>query len=171
VLAGVDWLLAQGDISIDEGRMGVTGGSYGGYLTNWIIGQTERFRAAVSGRSTANRYSHYGQSDVGSFTGDWQFGGPPWENAAHYLERSPLTYAARVTTPLLLESQEQDLRCPIPQAEEFYTALKKLRRADVQLVRFPGESHGMARGGKPAHRVERLARIADWFDKYLAPIE
>lgn len=171
VIAGVDWLLAQGDIRIDEGRMGVTGGSYGGYLTNWIIGQTGRFRAAVSGRSTANRYSHYGHSDVGSFTGDWQFGGSPWENAAHYLERSPLTYAANVTTPLLLESQEQDLRCPIPQAEEFFTALKKLRRADVQLVRFPGESHGMARGGKPAHRVERLARIADWFDTYLAPTE
>jgi dipeptidyl aminopeptidase/acylaminoacyl peptidase len=167
VIAGVDWLLADGPVTIDEGRMGVTGGSYGGYLTNWIIGQTDRFKAAVSGRSTANRYSHYGYSDVGSFTGDWQFGGPPWENAAHYLDRSPITYAARVTTPLLLESQEQDLRCPIPQAEEFYTALKKLRRADVQLIRFPGESHGMARGGKPAHRVERLTRIADWFDKYL----
>lgn len=167
VIAGVDWLLARG--GIDAGRMGVTGGSYGGYLTNWIIGQTDRFRAAVSGRSTANRYSHYGQSDVGSFTGDWHFGGPPWENAAHYLERSPITYAANVTTPLLLESQEEDLRCPIPQAEEFYTALKKLRRAEVQLIRFPGESHGMARGGKPAHRVERLTRIADWFDKYLVP--
>lgn len=169
VLAGVDWLLAQG--GIDAGRMGVTGGSYGGYLTNWIIGQTDRFRAAISGRSTANRYSHYGYSDVGSFTGDWHFGGPPWENAAHYLERSPITYAANVTTPLLLESQEQDLRCPIPQAEEFFTALKKLRRAEVQLIRFPSESHGMARGGKPAHRVERLTRIADWFDKYLAPRE
>jgi dipeptidyl aminopeptidase/acylaminoacyl peptidase len=169
VMAGVDWLVAQG--FVDEGRMGVTGGSYGGYLTNWIVGQTDRFRAAVSGRSTANRYSHYGHSDLGSFTGDWHFGGPPWENADHYLERSPITYAARVTTPLLLESQEQDLRCPIPQAEEFFTALRKLRRADVQLVRFPGESHGMARGGKPAHRVERLTRIADWFDKHLAPRE
>ncbi|CAA9558785.1 MAG: Acylamino-acid-releasing enzyme [uncultured Thermomicrobiales bacterium] len=167
VIAGLDWLIGEGSVGIDEGRLGVTGGSYGGYLTNWIIGQTERFRAAVSGRSTANRYSHYGHSDIGSFTGDWQFGGPPWENAAHYLERSPITYAPRVTTPLLLESQEQDLRCPIPQAEEFYTAIKKLRRANVQLIRFPGESHGMARGGKPAHRVERLTRIADWFDKYL----
>ena len=171
VMAGVDWLLGSGVVAIDEARMGVTGGSYGGYLTNWIIGQTDCFRAAVSGRSTSNRYSHYGYSDVGSFTGDWQFGGPPWENAAHYLERSPLTYVANVTTPLLLESQEQDLRCPIPQAEEFYTAIKKLRRADVQLIRFPGESHGMARAGKPAHRVERLTRIADWFDKYLAPRE
>lgn len=165
VMAGVDWLIGQG--YVDERRMGVTGGSYGGYLTNWIIGQTDRFKAAVSGRSTANRYSHYGHSDMGSFTGDWQFGGPPWENAEHYLERSPITYAPNVVTPLLLESQEQDLRCPIPQAEEFYTALKKLRRTEVQLIRFPGESHGMARGGKPAHRVERLRRIADWFDRYL----
>ncbi|HEY8599632.1 MAG TPA: S9 family peptidase [Thermomicrobiales bacterium] len=171
VMAGVDWLLGSGVVAIDEARMGVTGGSYGGYLTNWIIGQTDRFSAAVSGRSTSNRYSHYGYSDVGSFTGDWQFGGPPWENAAHYLERSPITYVANVTTPLLLESQEQDLRCPIPQAEEFYTAIKKLRRAEVQLIRFPGESHGMARAGKPIHRVERLTRIADWFDKYLAPRE
>ncbi len=171
VMAGVDWLLGSGVVAIDEARLGVTGGSYGGYLTNWIIGQTDRFSAAVSGRSTSNRYSHYGYSDVGSFTGDWQFGGPPWENAAHYLERSPITYVANVTTPLLLENQEQDLRCPIPQAEEFYTAIKKLRRTDVQLIRFPGESHGMARAGKPAHRVERLARIADWFDKYLAPRE
>jgi dipeptidyl aminopeptidase/acylaminoacyl peptidase len=165
VIAGVDWLIGEG--YVDESRMGVTGGSYGGYLTNWIIGQTDRFRAAVSGRSTANRYSHYGYSDMGSFTGDWHFGGPPWENAEQYLERSPITYAANVTTPLLLESQEQDQRCPIPQAEEFYTAIKKLRRADVQMIRFPGESHGMARGGKPAHRVERLTRIADWFDRYL----
>ncbi len=169
VMAGVDWLIGSGLVKIDQARMGVTGGSYGGYLTNWIIGQTNRFQAAVSGRSTANRYSHYGYSDMGSFTGNWQFGGPPWENAEHYLERSPLTYVANVKTPLLLESQEQDMRCPIPQAEEFFTAIKKLRQTDVQLVRFPGESHGMARGGKPAHRVERLQRIVDWFDRYLAP--
>ncbi len=165
VIAGVDWIVGQG--SIDEARMGVTGGSYGGYLTNWIIGQTDRFRAAVSGRSTSDRYSHYGHSDIGSFTGDWEFGGPPWERAEHYRERSPLTYVANVTTPLLLEHQENDLRCPVPQAEEFYTALKKLRRTDVQFVRFPDESHGMARGGKPGHRVERLTRIADWFDRHL----
>jgi dipeptidyl aminopeptidase/acylaminoacyl peptidase len=165
VMAGVDWLVGRG--AIDGGRLGVTGGSYGGYLTNWIVGQTGRFRAAVSGRSTCDRYSHYGHSDLGSFTGDWEFGGPPWERAAHYRDRSPLTYVANVTTPILLEHQEDDLRCPLPQAEEFYTALKKLRRADVQLVRFPGESHDMSRSGKPSHRVERLERIVAWFDRYL----
>jgi dipeptidyl aminopeptidase/acylaminoacyl peptidase len=164
VIAGLDWLVAQG--FVDESRMGVTGGSYGGYLTNWIIGQTTRFKAAVSGRSTSNRYSHYGHSDIGHLTGDWSFGGPPWENEAHYRERSPLTYVANVHTPLLLEHQENDLRCPVPQAEEFYTALKKLGR-EVEFVRFPDESHGMSRTGKPAHRVERLARIAAWFDKWL----
>lgn len=165
VMAGVDAAIARG--FIDESRLGVTGGSYGGYLTNWIIGQTDRFRAAVSGRSTSNRASHYGQSDLGSFIGDWEFGGPPWENAEHYRERSPITYVANVRTPLLLENQEQDHRCPVPQAEEFYTALKKLRQVDVQFIRFPDESHGMARQGQPAHRVERLERIVAWFDKYL----
>ncbi|HEU5327320.1 MAG TPA: S9 family peptidase, partial [Thermomicrobiales bacterium] len=169
VMAGVDWLAGQG--FVDETRMGVTGGSYGGYLTNWIIGQTDRFRAAVSGRSTSDRYSHYGHSDHGSFTGDWEFGGPPWERADHYRARSPLTYAPNVTTPLLLEHQENDLRCPLPQGEEFFTALKKLRRTDVQLLRFPGESHEMSRAGKPRHRVERLTRILDWFDRYLTSAE
>ena len=164
VLAGVDWLVAQG--YIDESRMGVTGGSYGGYLTNWIIGQDQRFAAAVSGRSTSDRYSHYGHSDIGSFTGDWAFGGPPWERPEFYLARSPLTYVANVRTPLLLEHQENDLRCPVPQAEEFYTALKKLGR-EVQLVRFPDESHEMSRAGKPSHRVERLARIGAWFARWL----
>lgn len=165
VMAGVDAAIARG--FIDETRLGVTGGSYGGYLTNWIIGQTGRFRAAVSGRSTSNRASHYGQSDLGSFIGDWEFGGAPWERAEHYRERSPITYVANVRTPLLLENQEQDHRCPVPQAEEFYTALKKLRQIDVQFVRFPDESHGMARQGQPVHRVERLERIVAWFDKYL----
>lgn len=164
VMAGVDWLIGQG--FIDESRMGVTGGSYGGYLTNWIIGQTDRFKAAVSGRSTSDRYSHYGHSDIGSFTGDWSFGGPPWENGDFYRERSPLTYVANVRTPLLLEHQENDHRCPVPQAEEFYVALKKLGR-DVELIRFPDESHDMSRSGKPSHRVERLARIAAWFDKWI----
>ncbi len=167
VMAGVDWIVGQG--YIDPARLGVTGGSYGGYLTNWIVGQTDRFRAAVSGRSTCDRYSHYGHSDFGSFTGDWEFGGPPWERAEHYRDRSPISYVANVRTPILLEQQEDDLRCPMPQAEQFYTALKKLRQADVQLVRFPDESHGMVRGGKPVHRVERLNRLVDWFDRYLAP--
>ena len=165
VMAGVDWLVGQG--FIDESRMGVTGGSYGGYLTNWIIGQTDKFKAAVSGRSTSDRYSHYGHSDIGSFTGDWSFGGPPWENGDFYRERSPLTYVANVRTPLLLEHQENDHRCPVPQAEEFYVALKKLGR-EAELIRFPDESHDMSRSGKPSHRVERLARIAAWFDKWLA---
>ncbi|MGN6672260.1 MAG: alpha/beta hydrolase family protein, partial [Thermomicrobiales bacterium] len=74
-------------------------------------------------------------------------------------------------TPLLLEHQENDLRCPLPQGEEFFTALKKLRRTDVQLLRFPGESHEMSRAGKPRHRVERLTRILDWFDQYLTSAE
>lgn len=167
VMAGVDAVVKRG--YVDEARLGVTGGSYGGYLTNWIIGQTDRFRAAVSGRSTSNRASLYGHSDIGSFVGDWEFGGPPWERHDFYRERSPITYVANVRTPLLLENQEQDHRCPVPQAEEFYTALKKLRRTDVQFVRFPDESHGMARQGQPAHRVERLERILGWFDKYLQP--
>lgn len=151
---------------VDSDRIGITGGSYGGYMTNWVIGQTDRFKAAVSQRSTANRISLYGTSDLNWSYNDWEFGGTPYDNYEFYRERSPLTYVNNVSTPVLLLHSENDLRCPISQSEEFFTALRKLGKT-VEFVRFPDESHGLSRSGQPKHRIERLERLCGWFDRYL----
>ena len=164
VYAGADYL--AGLDFVDSGRMGITGGSYGGYMVNWAIGQTDRFKAAVSQRSTANRASLYGTSDINWSYNDWEYGGTPYENHEFYRERSPLTYVANVVTPILLLHSENDLRCPVSQSEEYFTALK-LHGCEAEFVRFPDESHGLSRTGQPVHRVERLERICDWFDRYL----
>jgi dipeptidyl aminopeptidase/acylaminoacyl peptidase len=156
--AGLHW--------VDAARLGVTGGSFGGYMTNWMVGQTERFKAAVSLRSTCNRYSQFGTSDGGYQNGDFEFKGNPWDEPDFYLSRSPITYANRVKTALLLIHNENDLRCPMEQAEQFYTALKVLGRV-VEMARFPNENHELSRSGQPIHRVERLGLIAAWFKKYL----
>jgi len=151
---------------VDADRLGVTGGSYGGYMTNWIIGQTRRFRAAVTCRSTCNRYSQYGTSDLAYFNSDWEFPGTPWDHPQFYLERSPITYAGNITTPLMIMHSENDLRCPISQAEELFVALKRLKRK-VVMVRFPDENHELSRSGKPVHRVERLEHLLSWFVRHL----
>ncbi len=153
---------------VDKERMGVTGGSYGGYMTNWIIGHTSRFKAAVTQRSTCNRFSQFGASDVAYMNGDFEFDGNPWDNPMAYLDRSPIMYVSNVETPLLLIHSEEDLRCPISQADEFFVALKKLKKTAV-LVRFPGENHELSRSGKPKHRVMRLEYLVAWFDKYMGP--
>jgi len=150
---------------VDSRRMGVTGGSYGGYMTNWIIAHNNRFKAAVTQRSVVNLDSMFGTSDYGWDLAD-AFGGVPWKNAAHFRDRSPLTHAPKIKTPLLIIHSDQDLRCPIEQAEQLFTTLKFLKR-DVELVRFEGESHGLSRGGRPQNRAERLRRIVGWFDRYL----
>lgn len=151
---------------VDEARFGITGGSYGGYLTNWAIGHTNFFKAAVTQRSTALRYSQFGTSDIGYFNGTFEFKGNPWDNPEFYLERSPITYVKNIETPLLIIHSENDLRCPIEQGEQLYSALKWLRK-EVMFVRFPNESHGLSRTGKPRHRVERLEHIIGWFKKYI----
>lgn len=151
---------------VDETRLGVTGGSFGGYMTNWIIGQTDRFKAAVTQRSTCNRYSQFGTSDIGYFQGEFEFRGNPWDDPGFYLSRSPITHVNRVSTPLLFIHSENDLRCPIGQAEEFYTALRWLGKEAV-FARFPDEHHELSRSGQPVHRVRRLELIADWFVTHL----
>ena len=151
---------------IDADRLGVAGGSYGGYMVNWMIGHTRRFRAAVSLRSTCDRYSQWGTSDMGVDNGRWEFPGDPWTADAFYRERSPITYVAQMRTPLLLAHGENDLRCPISQSEQLFVALVKQGTPAV-LVRFPGESHNMSSGGKPKHRVEQLRHILGWFEKHL----
>ena len=151
---------------VDATRMGVTGGSYGGYMTNWIITQTERFKAAVTQRSTCNRHNLFGTSDLVWSYASWEFGGSAYERPDFYLERSPLTYIQNVTAPVLIMHSENDFRCPIEQSEQLFVALK-LHGKQTEFVRFPNESHGLSRTGRPDHRVERLQRSADWFEKYV----
>ncbi len=163
VMAGTDWLVKQP--YIDPKRLGVTGGSYGGYMTNWIVGHTNRFRAAVTGRSVVELKSFFGTTDVG-WDFDREFGGYPWENEKGYEWMSPLTYAKNIRTPLLIVHNEFDMRCNIEQAEQLFTRLKVMRKT-VEMVRFPEEPHGLSRHGRPDRRVSRLLHISRWFDKYL----
>ena len=164
LLAGVDEMVKRG--SIDAKRLGVTGGSGGGILTNWIVTQTDRFAAAAAQRSIADWASFWYTADFTLFKQNW-FRGAPWEDAQDFARRSPITYAAKITTPLMLIEGEADYRTP-PAAggEEMFRALKYMKKP-VVMVRFPGESHELSRSGQPWHRVERLRHIVAWFDKYL----
>lgn len=152
---------------LDGKRSGVAGGSYGGYMTSWIVTHNDRFKAAVSMRALNNWHSFYGTSDIGHFfASDWYVGGQPWDNAEEYLQHSPIAHVAHCKTPTLILHSEKDLRCPIEQGEQFYIALKKLG-VPTELVRFPDETHELSRSGKPKHRQERLERIVAWFKRYL----
>jgi dipeptidyl aminopeptidase/acylaminoacyl peptidase len=165
ILAGVDTLLGQG--YIDEGRIGVTGGSYGGFMTNWLIGHfPDRFQAAVTDRSICNMVSDFGSSDFGWTFADDELEVTPWDDPDRYVQRSPLTWVKQIHTPLLIIHSEQDLRCNIQQAEELFAALKYLGR-EVLFVRFEGQSHGLSRGGHPKLRLERLRHGLRWFDEHL----
>jgi dipeptidyl aminopeptidase/acylaminoacyl peptidase len=164
LMAGVDHALALG--WVDPRRLYVTGGSYGGFMTNWIIGHTDRFRAAATQRSISNNISAFGVSDIGWHFWEYEMGeASPWKDPAKLVERSPLTYVPNVKTPLLILHAERDLRCPIEQAEQFFTALR-LHGVEAQFVRFPEDNHDLTRGGKPRNRVEHAKRIADWFDTH-----
>lgn len=169
VLAGLDEALRRFDW-IDPERLGLLGGSYGGFMTSWIVGHSHRFRAACSERAVNSHVTMFGTSDIGHLFNAVELGGVlPWEETARYLERSPLTYAKDITTPLLIVHSEDDLRCPISEAEQLFMALKTLRR-DVTLVRFPDENHELSRSGKPRHRLERFRIMLEWFAKYLPPV-
>jgi dipeptidyl aminopeptidase/acylaminoacyl peptidase len=164
LMAGVDELIRRG--YIDEHKMGVTGGSGGGVLTNWLIGHTDRFAAAVSQRSIADWSAWWYAADFTLFKAQW-FRGAPWEQAEDFHARSPLSYIDKVKTPLMLIEGEADLRTPSASGgEEMFRALKYLKRP-VVMVRFPGESHELSRSGGPWHRVERLEHIVNWFDIHL----
>jgi acylaminoacyl-peptidase len=163
VMAAADWLEQQR--FVDSKRIGITGGSYGGYMTNLVVGKTHRFRAAVTQRSVVDLKSFAGSSDLG-FLDNYEFGGQYWETPENHAKMSPLTYADKVKTPLLILHNENDMRCSIEQAEQFYVALK-LRGRTVEFLRFPEESHGLSRTGRPDRRVIRLEAIAGWFKKYL----
>jgi dipeptidyl aminopeptidase/acylaminoacyl peptidase len=161
-------LLAFADAAVeravaDPDRLYLAGGSYGGYLINWTLTRTDRFRAAISERSIANLLSKYGTSDNGSTVNRYEFGGVDLfdEDSAQLWERSPLRHAANIRTPVLLLHGENDHRCPIEQSEQLFTALRRLGR-EARFVRFPGESHGLAVAGRPDRRLTRLELILDW---------
>jgi dipeptidyl aminopeptidase/acylaminoacyl peptidase len=164
LMLGVDEVLKRG--YVDPKKLGVTGGSGGGLLTNWVVGHTDRFAAAVAQRDIANWADWWYTADFTLFQPSW-FKAPPFDDPQDYVNRSPITYIKNVHTPLMLVLGEADYRTP-PAAggEEMFRALKALKRP-VIMVRFPGESHELSRSGQPWHRVERLQHIVGWFDKYL----
>jgi dipeptidyl aminopeptidase/acylaminoacyl peptidase len=164
LLAGVDELIRRG--LVDPARLGVTGGSGGGVLTNWIVTQTDRFKAAASQRSIADWSNFWYTADFTLFQPTW-FRAAPWQDPQDFDARSAITLVEKIRTPMMFIEGESDYRTP-PAAggEVLFRALKYLKRPTV-MVRFPGESHDLSRGGKPWHRIERLRHIVAWFDKYL----
>jgi dipeptidyl aminopeptidase/acylaminoacyl peptidase len=165
VLAGVDLAVAEG--WADPARLGVTGGSYGGYLTSWIVGHDDRFAAAITCRSVNDIAVLMGTGDIaGPEFGRAYFGVQPWEAPEVYRSQSPITYVERIRTPLLIQHAEQDLRTTIAQAEMLFAALRSLRRP-VRIMRVPGESHELTRSGTPFRRVENLVQVREWFAHFL----
>lgn len=165
VLAGIDGLVAEG--LADPARLGITGGSYGGYLTNWILAHDDRFRAAMTCRSVADMTMLFLTGDISG--GDWaqlEFEATPWTDPGYYREISPISYAERIRTPLLIQHAERDLRTTIGQAEALFTVLRSHRRP-VRLLRVPEETHELTRSGTPFRRVENLQVVLDWFGHYL----
>lgn len=151
---------------VDVARVGVMGLSYGGYMTNWLIGHTQRFRAAVSENSISNLLSFYGTSDIGWYFAPDELGAEPDDAPDLYTRLSPLTSAGAIDVPLLLLNCLEDWRCPIEQAEQLYTALKRRGRT-VHMVCFPCESHTMLSVGRPQSRLERRQQLVRWFATYL----
>lgn len=150
---------------INEDLLFVTGGSYGGFMTNWIIGHTDRFKAAASQRSISNWISMFNTTDIGYYFADDQTAATPWENHEKMWDQSPLKYADKVKTPTLFIHSEEDYRCWITEGLQMFTALK-FHGVDSRLCMFRGENHELSRSGKPKHRVRRLTEMDEWFKKY-----
>ena len=169
-MLGVDELVARP--YIDGARMGVTGGSCGGFMTNWVVGHTDRFAAAVTQRSITNQISFFGTSDIGPECTGGETRTDPWRDLQSSWAQSPVAYIDNINTPLLIIHSDEDHRCALEQAEQMFAALR-WRGKPVELVIFEGENHGLSRGGRPGNRIERHHRILDWFNKYLGvkPIE
>ncbi|MBR3260978.1 MAG: S9 family peptidase, partial [Firmicutes bacterium] len=149
--------------AMDKDNFFETGGSYGGFMTNWIIGHTDRFRACASQRSISNWFSMYGVSDIGvSFTGD-QCLSDPWNDPEKLWFHSPMKYADKAKTPTLFIHSFEDYRCPIDQGYQMFTSLIA-HGVEAKMVTFRGENHELSRSGKPAHRLKRLKEITEWFE-------
>jgi dipeptidyl aminopeptidase/acylaminoacyl peptidase len=150
---------------IDPARLGILGGSYGGFMTSWAVGHTDRFKAACSERACNNLTTMEHSADIAGFLRSY-IGRDHLSAPEAYARHSPVTYVRDMTTPLLIIHSEDDLRCPIAQAEELFVALRLLGREPV-MVRFPAENHELSRGGSPNHRIERASLILDWFRERL----
>ncbi|WP_062105315.1 S9 family peptidase [Bacillus niameyensis] len=164
LMAAVDYAIDTYDY-IAKDRLGVTGGSYGGFMTNWIVGHTNRFKAAVTQRSISNWISFYGVSDIGYYFTEWQILAD-LSDIEKLWGHSPLKYVNHVETPLLIIHNEKDYRCPIEQAEQLFIALKRQKK-ETRFIRFPESNHELSRSGKPTLRINRLEYIRDWFIKYI----
>jgi len=164
IMAGLDYAIAENDW-IDADRLGVIGGSYGGFMTNWIVGHTNRFKAAVTQRSISNWISFFGVSDVGYYFNDWQHGAD-MNDVDKLWAISPLKYAKDIATPLLIIHSEDDYRCPIEQAEQLYITLKSMNK-ETEFVRIPDSDHNLTRSGLPNLRIASLNEITNWLAKYL----
>ena len=161
LMSGVDAVIAQGNVDTDN--LFVTGGSGGGVLTAWIVGKTDRFRAAVVAKPVINWSSFVLTSDVNNFFYRYWFGAQPWEQPEQYWKRSPLSLVGNVKTPTMLLTGESDYRTPIGESEQFYQALK-LRKVDTVMVRIPEASHGMT--SRPSNLIAKVDNILAWFEKY-----
>ena len=159
LMKAVDVAIARG--GVDTARLGVAGGSYGGFMTNWVVGHTHRFAAAETDRSIYDWHSWYGSSDAQGLT-DYEFSGPPWDADSLYRVLSPMTYAQRIRTPLLIVHSEDDRRTPITDGEQLFVMLRK-RGVPAEFVRYPRSYHGLSRTGPPWLLVDRLERIRTWF--------
>ncbi|MFT8872070.1 MAG: S9 family peptidase [Sporolactobacillus sp.] len=165
ILLGLDAALKRFS-QLDPSRQFVTGGSYGGFMTNTIVGHTDRFRAAVTQRSICNLYSFFGTSDIGYYFLNRYFDGADlWTDEEKLMQFSPIRYARNVHTPICIIHSERDDRCPIEQAEQWYIALRRLG-VDTRFVRIKGENHELSRSGKPKNRISRLNEIVGWFERY-----
>ncbi len=162
-LVVLDVLVQQG--IVDPRRLGVYGGSYGGFMTNLALGRTDRFAAGVSFATISGLDSWAYQTDHWE-SADWDAGGPPWQIPDYYRTHSPITYVEHIRAPLLILHGEQDYRCAVAEADQLFGALRKLKR-DVELVRYPGAPHAFAHVGPPSHRLDAARRVVDWFQRYL----
>ena len=161
LMSGVDAVIEKG--YVDPDKLFVTGGSGGGVLTAWIVGKTDRFKAAVVAKPVINWASFVLYADGAAFFSKYWFGKKPWEDPESYFKRSPLNYVANVTTPTMLLTGEEDYRTPIAESEQFYTALK-LEGVETAMVRIPGASHGIA--NRPSNLIAKIAGILAWFEKH-----
>nr|MCU0463059.1 prolyl oligopeptidase family serine peptidase [Anaerolineae bacterium] len=164
IFAGLDKFLALG--LVDTSRMGVMGGSYGGYMTAWIVARDHRFKAALAERGVYNLISFTGTTDIPTFIAD-EFGLELPDDPATLWEHSPLAYAHQIQTPLLVIHSENDFRVAISEGEQLFAAVRRAAKAPVEFVRYPREGHELSRAGEPEHRIERLNRIVAWFDRWV----
>ncbi len=166
LMESIDYVVSK--FPIDKNKLFLTGGSYGGFMTNWIVGHTSIFKAAATQRSISNQLSFWGTSDIGPWF-NWDYigaGADLWEGFERYWDMSPLKYAKGIKTPLLIIHSEEDYRCPVSEAYQLFYALK-MNGVDTKLVLFPGENHDLSRSGKPKHRIIRLSEIAQWFKEHM----